>query len=60
MDFVSWHWYANTPCLGPDGRESCVPEELWEALACRNPDLDPRSYGEQTGIMRALVGQLPH
>lgn len=55
IDFVAWHWYANLPCFGPDGRESFVPEEIWRALACRNPDLHPRIYGEQTALMRDLV-----
>lgn len=55
LDFVSWHWYANLPCFGPDGRESFVPEEVWRELACRNPDLHPGIYAEQTALMRDLV-----
>jgi hypothetical protein len=55
LDFVSWHWYGNTPFLGPDGNEGCVPEEIYEVLGRINPFTTPAVYGVQTETHRALL-----
>jgi len=55
IDFVSFHWYANYPCLGPDHPESAGERSLWEKLKCSNPDLTPASYGTLIAKVRAAV-----
>jgi hypothetical protein len=62
LDFVSWHWYANTPFLGPDGREPLgTPEQqalidvVFPFWGRRNPAATPASYGEQIGMVREWV-----
>jgi Glycosyl hydrolases family 39 len=55
IDFVSFHWYANYPCLGPDHPESAAERGLWEKLKCSNPDLTPASYGTLIANVRAAV-----
>ena len=63
LDFVSWHWYANTPFLGPDGREPLGTPELQALVDVvfplwgrRNPVATPASYGEQVALVREWVG----
>jgi xylan 1,4-beta-xylosidase len=55
LDFVTWHNYANSPFLGPDGPEGNLPEEIYQALARRNPDATPLRYSAQIGEIRAKV-----
>ncbi len=55
IDFVSFHWYANYPCLGPDHPESAGERALWEKLKCSNPALTPASYGTLIAKVRAAV-----
>jgi xylan 1,4-beta-xylosidase len=62
LDFVSWHWYANTPFLGPDGREplgspeqQALIEVVFPFWGRRNPAATPASYGEQIGMVREWV-----
>ncbi len=55
IDFVSFHWYANYPCLGPDHPETAAERGLWEKLKCSNPDLTPASYGTLVAKVRAAV-----
>jgi hypothetical protein len=62
LDFVSWHWYANHPFLGPDGQEPLGTPESQEVIkvilplwARRNPVASPVSYGEQIGQVRSWV-----
>ena len=56
LDFVSWHWYANTPFLGPDGREPILPPAIdpaMDVVGRPNPVASPSSYGPQPGMMRS-------
>lgn len=62
LDFVSWHWYANTPFLGPEGREPLgSPEQqalidlIFPVWGQRNPVATPASYGEQIEQVRGWV-----
>jgi len=62
LDFVSWHWYANTPFLGPDGREPLGTPEFQQLVDVvfpfwgrRNPVATPASYGDQVGLVREWV-----
>lgn len=55
VDFISWHWYANTPFLGPDGNEFPAAAALYPFLGHRNPLLTPASYGVQIQAIRSLV-----
>ena len=62
LDFVSWHWYGNTPFLGPDGREPIgTPEQqalvdvVFPFWGRRNPAATPVSYGEQIAMVRDWV-----
>lgn len=56
LDFVSWHYYANHPFLGPDGNEGFVPEPVYRADAHRNPTMSPAAFGAQVPMVRAWVG----
>jgi hypothetical protein len=58
LHFVSWHWYANYPLLGPDGAEGNLDPALYEALKGVNPNATPASYGEQVRQVRADIGRL--
>jgi hypothetical protein len=55
LDFVSWHNYANSPFLGPDGAEGNLPQDLYELLAGRNPDASPLRYSAEIEDIRARV-----
>jgi xylan 1,4-beta-xylosidase len=62
LDFVSWHWYANHPLLGPDGREpigspeqQAVVDLVFPFWGQRNPAATPLSYGEQISMVREWV-----
>jgi len=58
LDFVSWHWYANYPLLGPDGNEGNLPEVLYQALAGINPDTTPDSYATLTEQVRMTLAPI--
>jgi glycosyl hydrolase family 39 (putative alpha-L-iduronidase) len=56
LDFVSWHYYGNTPFLGPDGTEPIGPPEsqqLLGALHQRNPLTSAAVYAEQIELVRS-------
>ncbi|HEY7438517.1 MAG TPA: hypothetical protein VIC35_03910 [Acidimicrobiia bacterium] len=53
LDFISWHKYANSPFLGPDGPEGNLPDSLYQLLAKRNPDTTPLQYSSEIAQMRA-------
>jgi Glycosyl hydrolases family 39 len=55
INFVSFHWYANYPCLGPDHPENPTNRSLWEKLKCSNPKLTPASYGALIKSVQAAV-----
>jgi hypothetical protein len=55
LDFVSWHKYANTPYLGPDGPEGNLPDAIYQALAHRNPTSTPLQYSAEIRDIRARV-----
>ena len=58
LDFVSWHWYGNTPFLGPDGAEDILPPyvlPLYPVIGQRNPITSPVAYAIQTDLVRDLV-----
>ncbi|MER3453143.1 MAG: hypothetical protein C4344_05755, partial [Acidimicrobiia bacterium] len=52
LDFVSWHYYANTPFFGPDGNEFPLLAPLHPVVGRPNPLADPSIYGPQVGQMR--------
>ncbi|MCC7077186.1 MAG: hypothetical protein IT198_08685 [Acidimicrobiia bacterium] len=50
LDFVSWHYYANVPFLGPDGLEPFAGPEflpIYRILGRRNPFANPSVYEQQ-------------
>ena len=56
--FVSWHYYANYPCLGPDGPEN--PNDpssvaLQKSLGCVNPSASPTFYDTGVSMVRQAV-----
>jgi hypothetical protein len=55
LDFVSWHYYANLPFLGPDGVEFPLLAPVQPILGQRNPLASPGLYGPQVGLMRDLT-----
>lgn len=55
LDFVSWHYYANTPFFGPDGNEFPAAEPVYPLLGRPNPIASPAAYGFQVGLMRELT-----
>jgi hypothetical protein len=56
LDFVSWHKYANTPFLGPDGPEGNLPPAVYKALAKRNPNSTPLDYSKEIAAVKSNVG----
>lgn len=52
LDFVSWHYYGNSPFLGPDGNEFAAVEPIYPFLGRRNPLASPAAYGIQIPLMR--------
>jgi hypothetical protein len=56
LDFLSWHLYANTPYLGPDGPEGNLPLNVYQALAKRNPNATPVEYATNIATVKATVG----
>jgi hypothetical protein len=55
LSFVSWHWYANYPYLGPDGNEGNIPDVIYDQIKGVNPDTTPRSYAQLTAQIRAAI-----
>jgi hypothetical protein len=58
LHFVSWHWYANSPFLGPDGAEGNIDPVLYEALRGVNPDMTPSIYGAHAREVRSQIEPL--
>jgi hypothetical protein len=58
LHFVSWHWYANYPFLGPDGAEGNIDPKLYESLRGINPNTTPTIYGTQVRQIRDQVATL--
>lgn len=58
LDFISWHDYANSPFLGPDGAEGNLDPALYEALKGRNPDMTPSGVSEEIAAVRARTEPL--
>jgi hypothetical protein len=57
LDFLSWHYYGNTPFFGPDGAEDILPPyllPLYIVLGRPNPLTSPSIYSGQVNFMRAL------
>lgn len=62
LGFVSWHFYANLPFLGPDGQEPLVGPEffpIWRIVGRKNPFADPRNYRFQAERMGKLYPNTP-
>ncbi|MGH9138220.1 MAG: hypothetical protein ACRD0G_14425 [Acidimicrobiales bacterium] len=55
LNFLSWHYYANYPFLGPDGAEFPVTEPVHPLVGLRNPLASPAAYRPQVGLVRALA-----
>jgi hypothetical protein len=55
LDFVSWHKYANSPFLGPDGPEGNLSEDLYKVLAGRNPKTTPLQYSSEIADIRSKI-----
>lgn len=58
LDFISWHHYANTPFLGPDGAEGNVDDALYNALKGVNPNATPLDYSSEIAAMRTKLSPL--
>ncbi|MCB0976653.1 MAG: hypothetical protein KDB02_04270 [Acidimicrobiales bacterium] len=59
LDFVSWHRYANSPYLGPDGAEDHVSRSVYLRWAGRNPDASADTYAEEIeAVKRSVEGTL--
>jgi hypothetical protein len=57
LDFLSWHYYANDPMVGPGGIIPNPPPgttPYWY-----NPLLSARSYGEQVALVKKFVSAFP-
>lgn len=55
LDFISWHYYGNYPCFGPDGPEPSPVSGLTNLFGCRNPFASPLAFGPQVALMRTLT-----
>ena len=56
--FVSWHYYANYPCLGPDGPENPGDPSslaLQKSLGCVNPSASPTFYSTGISMVRQAI-----
>jgi hypothetical protein len=60
LDFYSWHHYANTPFLGPDGAEGNLSTAVYKALAKRNPKSSPLDYATEIAQVEAKIASVPH
>lgn len=59
LDFVSWHHYASTPFIGPDGNEGFIPAPIYDAVGRhRSPIVAPTVYGDQIAIAHATLDPL--
>lgn len=54
-DFVSWHLYANSPFMGPDGNEGLVGDAVYQLLRGTNPLASPELHAGPIERTRALV-----
>jgi hypothetical protein len=54
LDFVSWHWYANSPFVGDFDHEQ-LPRGTPGILDQESPALDPRHYRAYTEMIRSWV-----
>ena len=63
VGFVSWHYYANYPLLGPDGGEPGENPALAAAAGHANPAADPITFSAGVSVMRAAaqaaLGRVP-
>jgi hypothetical protein len=63
VGFVSWHYYANYPALGPDGGEPGENPSIAAAAGHANPAADPLTFGAGVQLMRhtaqQVLGQVP-
>jgi hypothetical protein len=55
--FVSWHYYANYPALGPDGGEPGENPVVATVGGRTNPAADPLSFGAGVQLMRQTAQQ---
>jgi hypothetical protein len=57
VGFISWHYYGNYPCIGPDGPESPGPAGQLESLllGCRNPLGTPDWFTRGVAVQRAVT-----
>jgi hypothetical protein len=55
LDYVTWHKYANSPYLGPDGPEGNLPDNIYALLGKRNPASTPLQYSTEITAIRAKV-----
>lgn len=56
--FVSWHYYANYPCVGPDGPENPgdpASVAVQRSLGCVNPSASPTFYTTGISIVRNAI-----
>jgi hypothetical protein len=58
LGFVSWHWYANYPRLGPDGNEGGMPDAVYRLLAGVNKRATPSSYAALTERVCAKIAPI--
>jgi hypothetical protein len=58
LDFVSWHYYANTPFLGPDGNEFPATAPVHPVIGRPNPVAGPGVYEPQVPLMRQWTTSL--
>jgi hypothetical protein len=66
VDFLSWHYYANYPFIGPDGAEAGAPAFTYpflDLIRGHNPLLTPQVYAGQiemvAALARATLGRVP-
>jgi hypothetical protein len=62
VGFISWHYYANYPCVGPDGPETADVQGrlLSLLLGCRNPFGTPDWFTRGVAVVRADAKAVLH
>lgn len=58
LHFVSGHWYANSPRLGPDGNEGFVTDDLYALVSGVNPRTTPESFADRIRELRSALAPL--